>query len=45
MNGSNKVKPHHLEREACLYIRQSSIAQVMNGCVSPMAGSPWVPIS
>ena len=23
-----KIKPHHLEREACLYVRQSSLRQV-----------------
>ena len=25
---AHKVKPHHLEREACLYVRQSSLRQV-----------------
>ena len=25
---AHKVKPHHLAREACLYVRQSSLKQV-----------------
>ena len=25
---TRKIKPHHLEREACLYVRQSSLRQV-----------------
>ena len=25
---TQKIKPHHLEREACLYVRQSSLRQV-----------------
>ena len=28
MNESRKVQPHHLERNAYLYIRQSSMRQV-----------------
>ncbi len=26
---TRKIAPHHLEREACLYVRQSSLRQVM----------------
>lgn len=33
-NSSNKVKPHHLERLAIVYIRQSSIQQVTNNIES-----------
>ena len=25
---SHKIKPYHLQREACLYVRQSSLRQV-----------------
>ena len=34
MNNAHKMKAHHLEREACPYIRQSSIGQVMNNAES-----------
>ena len=27
---AHKVKPRHLAREACLYVRQSSLKQVLN---------------
>ena len=31
---TRKVAPHHLEREACLYVRQSSLRQVMENTES-----------
>jgi DNA invertase Pin-like site-specific DNA recombinase len=34
MNGSLKVQPHHLERNAYLYIRQSSMRQVLENVES-----------
>jgi hypothetical protein len=27
---SEKIKPHHLDRKAMLYVRQSSVQQVMH---------------
>src|SRR3989304_3503649 len=35
MNESLKVQPHHLERDAYLYIRQSSMRQVVENVESP----------
>src|SRR5206468_7336494 len=32
---SEKIKPHHLERKAILYVRQSSVYQVHNNLESP----------
>ena len=34
---SEKIKPHHLERKAILYIRQSSAYQVSNNLRKPKA--------
>ena len=34
MNQSNKVQPHHLENAAYLYIRQSSMRQVVENVES-----------
>jgi hypothetical protein len=31
---SDKVRPHHLERKAVLYVRQSSAYQVLHNCES-----------
>jgi hypothetical protein len=31
---SDKIKPHHLERKAILYVRQSSAYQVQNNLLS-----------
>ena len=31
---TRKIKPHHLEREACLYVRQSSLRQVAHNTES-----------
>jgi len=31
---SDKIKPHHLERKAILYVRQSSAYQVQNNLES-----------
>ena len=31
---ARKVATHHLEREACLYVRQSSLRQVMQNTES-----------
>ena len=36
MNESAKVQPHHLERAAYLYIRQSSMRQVIENVESTM---------
>ena len=33
---ARKIAPHHLEREACLYVRQSSLRQVMRNTESKL---------
>jgi hypothetical protein len=41
---ADKVRPHHLERKAILYVRQSSTHQVLHNRVSmPIQKSPNVP--
>jgi len=42
MNQSNKVQPHHLENAAYLYIRQSSMRQVVENVESTKRNMPCV---
>ena len=37
---TDKLRPHHLERKALLYVRQSSAHQVLHNRESSAAGSP-----
>ena len=45
MNESLKVQSHHLERDAYLYIRQSSMRQVVENVESTKAVNQRLPVS
>jgi hypothetical protein len=42
---AEKIRPHHLERKAILYVRQSSAHQVLHtaraGCCNTPCGTAW----